>query len=155
MCSELTPRAHIPDTRIQQLMQPWFSIFIFLTVFFIKNQSSGLWTKAFTTQVVWCGKSKFITVSEVVFVCFEPMLFCCVQNSLYIPPFGIQYALQQDLYHNHILEIIWSGVEVKALCPSWADTEIVSGVGDGMEDGAERKVAISSIVNVTIIIFNI
>ena len=23
MCSELTPRAHIPDTRIPQLMQPW------------------------------------------------------------------------------------------------------------------------------------
>ena len=44
---------------------------------------------------------------------------------------------------------------MKALCPSWADTEIVSGVGDGMEDGAERKVAISSIVNVTIIIINI
>ena len=28
-----------------------------------------------------------------------------------------------------------SGVEVKALCPAWADTEIVSGV-----DGEERKV---------------
>ena len=24
MCSELTPRARIPDTRIPQLMQPWF-----------------------------------------------------------------------------------------------------------------------------------
>ena len=83
------------------------------------------------------------------------MLFCCVQNSLHILPIGTQYALQQDLYHNNILEIIWSGVEVKALCPSWADTEIVSGVGDEMEDGAERKVAISSIVNVTIIIINI
>ena len=23
MCSELAPRAHIPDTRIPQLMQPW------------------------------------------------------------------------------------------------------------------------------------
>ena len=23
MCSELTPRARIPDTRIPQLMQPW------------------------------------------------------------------------------------------------------------------------------------
>ena len=43
---------------------------------------------------------------------------------------------------------------MKALCPSWADTEIVSGVGDGMEDGAERKVAISSIVNVAVIIIN-
>ena len=41
---------------------------------------------------------------------------------------------------------------MKALCPSWADTEIVSGVGDGMEDGAERKVVISSIVNVAVII---
>merc|ERR1712141_367021 len=40
-----------------------------------------------------------------------------------------------------------SGVEVKALCPSWADTEIVSGVGDGMEDGAERKSAVNKIVN--------
>ena len=25
MCSELTPRAHIPDTRIPQFMQPWSS----------------------------------------------------------------------------------------------------------------------------------
>ena len=41
---------------------------------------------------------------------------------------------------------------MKALCPSWADTEIVSGVGDRMEDGAERKVVISSIVNVAVII---
>ena len=41
---------------------------------------------------------------------------------------------------------------MKALCPSWADTEIVSGVGDGMEDGAERKVATNSIVIVNIII---
>ena len=24
MCSELAPRAHIPDTRIPQLMQPWW-----------------------------------------------------------------------------------------------------------------------------------
>merc|ERR1719239_2096118 len=31
-----------------------------------------------------------------------------------------------------------SGVEVKAICPSWADTEIVSGV-----DGEERKTAIN------------
>ena len=23
MCSELTPRAHVPDNRIPQLMQPW------------------------------------------------------------------------------------------------------------------------------------
>ena len=44
---------------------------------------------------------------------------------------------------------------MKALCPSWADTEIVSGVGDGMEDGAERKVAISSIINVAVIIIDI
>ena len=44
---------------------------------------------------------------------------------------------------------------MKALCPSWADTEIVSEVGDRMEDGAERKVAISSIVIVAIIIINI
>ena len=44
---------------------------------------------------------------------------------------------------------------MKALCPSWADTEIVSGVGEGMEDGAERKVTISSIVIVAIIIINI
>ena len=29
-----------------------------------------------------------------------------------------------------------AGVEVKAICPAWADTEIVSGV-----DGPERKVA--------------
>jgi len=35
-----------------------------------------------------------------------------------------------------------SGVEVKAICPSWADTEIVSGV-----DGEERKTAINKIVN--------
>ena len=35
------------------------------------------------------------------------------------------------------LLLVWSaGVEVKAICPAWADTEIVSGV-----DGAERKVA--------------
>ena len=26
MCSELTPRAPIPDTRIPQLMQPWYQI---------------------------------------------------------------------------------------------------------------------------------
>ena len=25
MCSELTPRAHVPDNRIPQLMQPWFT----------------------------------------------------------------------------------------------------------------------------------
>merc|ERR1711970_172575 len=34
-----------------------------------------------------------------------------------------------------------SGVEVKAICPSWADTEIVSGV-----DGDERKDKINSLV---------
>ena len=27
MCSQLTPRAHIPDTRIPQLMQPWMYIY--------------------------------------------------------------------------------------------------------------------------------
>ena len=26
MCSELTPRAHVPDNRIPQLMQPWLGI---------------------------------------------------------------------------------------------------------------------------------
>ena len=26
MCSELTPRAHVPDNRIPQFMQPWWSI---------------------------------------------------------------------------------------------------------------------------------
>ena len=26
MCSELTPRAHVPDNRIPQLMQPWSTI---------------------------------------------------------------------------------------------------------------------------------
>merc|ERR1712212_282343 len=34
-----------------------------------------------------------------------------------------------------------SGVEVKAICPAWADTEIVSGV-----DGDERKTTISKLV---------
>merc|ERR1712055_864516 len=34
-----------------------------------------------------------------------------------------------------------SGVEVKAICPAWADTEIVSGV-----DGDERKAKINSLV---------
>jgi len=34
-----------------------------------------------------------------------------------------------------------SGVEVKAICPAWADTEIVSGV-----DGAERKEAVNKLV---------
>ena len=28
MCSELAPRAHIPDTRIPQLMQPWSHTFV-------------------------------------------------------------------------------------------------------------------------------
>ena len=26
MCSELTPRAHVPDNRIPQLMQPWWQL---------------------------------------------------------------------------------------------------------------------------------
>ena len=30
MCSELTPRAHIPDTRIPQLMQPCPLLTLFL-----------------------------------------------------------------------------------------------------------------------------
>ena len=40
-----------------------------------------------------------------------------------------------------------SGVEVKAICPSWADTEIVSGV-----DGEERKVMIIIFIFTIIII---
>ena len=32
MCSELAPRAHIPDTRIPQLMQPWLEINHFLVL---------------------------------------------------------------------------------------------------------------------------
>ena len=28
MCSELTPRAHVPDNRIPQLMQPWAQVYI-------------------------------------------------------------------------------------------------------------------------------
>ena len=39
-----------------------------------------------------------------------------------------------------------SGVEVKAICPSWADTEIVSGV-----DGEERKVIIIIFIFIVIV----
>ena len=44
MCSELAPRAHVPDNRIPQLMQPWsqFSSFIKITRFCPKSQSWDL-----------------------------------------------------------------------------------------------------------------
>ena len=38
MCSELTPRAHIPDTRIPQLMQPWFGHCTVCTICTVCNQ---------------------------------------------------------------------------------------------------------------------
>ena len=45
MCFELTPRAHIPDTRIPQLMQPWSvrtlmkSLYFWQTLFFRETTS--------------------------------------------------------------------------------------------------------------------
>ena len=39
MCSELTPRAHIPDTRIPQLMQPCLrSLLVFNVVYFADGE---------------------------------------------------------------------------------------------------------------------
>ena len=40
MCSELTPRAPIPDTRIPQLMQPWTQFKTFLWNNFLDNYSA-------------------------------------------------------------------------------------------------------------------
>ena len=37
MCSELTPRARIPDTRIPQLMQPWKEPGAIITIITIKQ----------------------------------------------------------------------------------------------------------------------
>ena len=43
MCSELTPRAHIPDTRIPQLMQPWPALDIKTYIFGILLQFVKIW----------------------------------------------------------------------------------------------------------------
>ena len=71
----------------------------FLTVC-IKKQSPGPWIKAFTTQVVWFAKSKYIIVSEAVFVCFGPMLLCCVQYWT-----AARIFHQSVQYHNRISEV--------------------------------------------------
>ena len=47
MCSELTPRAHISDTRIPQLMQPWLPPSL-IVLFWYKG-----WQMWMTTK--WCG----------------------------------------------------------------------------------------------------
>ena len=57
LCSELTPRALIPDTRIPQFMQPWSNI-LFIPegkLFTLKN--SGIGTCATKYQ-----KGQFVTI---------------------------------------------------------------------------------------------
>ena len=56
MCSELTPRARIPDTRIPQLMQPWLHIDTD-PIFVIFLHKCTFWAQFFSTwKRVNCGK---------------------------------------------------------------------------------------------------
>ena len=72
MCSELTPRARIPDTRIPQLMQPWVMAEVSVVLWLIGNNCCdrcwivGLW------QVSWMNarskKDKLTDITPMIVV---------------------------------------------------------------------------------------
>ena len=60
MCSELTPRVRIPDTRIPQFMQPWSALIHetlqhIVTMYIIKCGSHVSVAKLDAPSVVVCG----------------------------------------------------------------------------------------------------
>ena len=58
MCSELTPRAHVPDNRIPQLMQPCDSFFKIFHVRLGKKSKSVSFSRVYV-----CVKAKLTLVS--------------------------------------------------------------------------------------------
>ena len=60
MCSELTPRARIPDTRIPQLMQPWQRIILT----FLDEARSNIKEKRWVFRIWSLFDRKFVIISQ-------------------------------------------------------------------------------------------
>ena len=72
MCSELTPRARIPDTRIPQLMQPWLTGYACRLPMICGCQSN------YFMWLMWlCGCCGWKSI--LLYVCLSPNFPLCIQ----------------------------------------------------------------------------